>query len=63
MQPVWRADRPQKGRLREFYQYDADVIGSKSLLCELELIQLYDEVFTNLGLQDFLPLKLIIGRF
>ena len=53
MQPVWRADRPQKGRFREFYQCDADVIGSKSLLCELELIQLYDEVFTNLGLQDF----------
>ena len=50
MQPVWRADRPQKGRFREFYQCDADVVGSTSLLQEVELIQLYDSVFTSLGL-------------
>lgn len=50
IQPVWRADRPQKGRYREFYQCDADVIGSNSLLNEVELIMLIDEVFTKLGL-------------
>ncbi len=50
IQPVWRADRPQKGRYREFYQCDADVIGSTSLLNEVELVQLFDEVFTALGL-------------
>lgn len=50
IQPVWRADRPQKGRFREFFQCDADVVGSKSLLQEVELIQLYDAVFTDLGL-------------
>ncbi len=50
VQPVWRADRPQKGRYREFYQCDADVIGSNSLLNEVELVQLLDEVFTRLGL-------------
>ncbi len=50
MQPVWRADRPQKGRFREFYQCDADVVGSKGLWQEVELIQVYDEVFTRLGL-------------
>ena len=50
MQPVWRADRPQKGRYREFYQCDADVVGSRSLWQEVELVQLYDEVFTRLGL-------------
>ena len=50
MQPVWRADRPQKGRFREFYQCDADVVGSDSLWQEVELIQLYDASFTNLGL-------------
>lgn len=48
MQPVWRADRPQKGRFREFYQCDADVVGSDSLLQEVELIALYDSVFTDL---------------
>jgi len=48
IQPVWRADRPQKGRYREFYQCDADVIGSDSLLNEIELIQIIDEVFTKL---------------
>ena len=51
IQPVWRADRPQKGRFREFYQCDADVVGSKSLWQEVELIQLYDAVFTDLGLK------------
>lgn len=50
MQPVWRADRPQKGRFREFYQCDADVVGSKSLWREVELVQLYDEVFSSLGI-------------
>lgn len=50
IQPVWRADRPQKGRYREFYQCDADVIGSDSLLNEVELIQIIDEVFTKLGI-------------
>ena len=50
IQPVWRADRPQKGRFREFYQCDADVVGSKSLWQEVELVQLYDSVFAELGL-------------
>lgn len=50
IQPVWRADRPQKGRFREFYQCDADVVGSTSLWQEVELVQLYDAVFTTLGL-------------
>jgi histidyl-tRNA synthetase len=50
VQPVWRADRPQKGRFREFFQCDADVVGSKSLWQEVEFIQLYDTVFTQLGL-------------
>ncbi|MFL1895472.1 histidine--tRNA ligase [Aquimarina sp. 2-A2] len=50
IQPVWRADRPQKGRFREFYQCDADVVGSNSLLQEVEFIQLYDRVFRQLGL-------------
>lgn len=50
IQPVWRADRPQKGRFREFYQCDADVVGSNSLWQEVEFIQLYDTVFTQLGL-------------
>lgn len=49
IQPVWRADRPQKGRFREFYQCDADVVGSRSLWQEVELVLLYDEVFTRLG--------------
>ena len=53
IQPVWRADRPQKGRYREFYQCDVDVVGSNSLLNEVELIQIFDEVLTNLGLPDF----------
>lgn len=50
IQPVWRADRPQKGRFREFFQCDADVVGSDSLLQEVELIQLYDAVFSELKL-------------
>lgn len=50
IQPVWRADRPQKGRFREFFQCDADVVGSTSLWQEVELVQLYDNVFTTLGL-------------
>ena len=53
IQNVWRADRPQKGRYREFYQCDADIIGTKSLISELELIQLYDDVFDALKLDDF----------
>ena len=51
IQPVWRADRPQKGRYREFFQCDSDVIGSESLLNEVELIQIMDEVFTKLDIQ------------
>lgn len=53
VQPVWRADRPQKGRYREFYQCDADVVGSDSLLNEAEFIMIYDEALSNLGLKDF----------
>jgi histidyl-tRNA synthetase len=53
LQPVWRADRPQKGRYREFYQCDADVVGSHSLLNEVELILIYHQVFINLGLKDY----------
>ena len=51
IQPVWRADRPQKGRYREFYQCDADVVGSKSLWQEVEFVQLYDDVFSALKLE------------
>jgi len=51
IQPVWRADRPQKGRFREFYQCDADVVGSNSLWQEVEFVQLYDAVFTALNLK------------
>lgn len=51
MQPVWRADRPQKGRFREFYQCDADVVGSNSLWQEVEFVQLYDAVFSKLKLE------------
>jgi len=51
IQPVWRADRPQKGRYREFYQCDADVVGSDSLLNEVELVQIIDTVFTKLGVR------------
>lgn len=51
IQPVWRADRPQKGRYREFYQCDADVVGSDSLLNEVELVQIIDEVFSRFGIR------------
>src|SRR5690606_35881813 len=51
IQPVWRADRPQKGRFREFYQCDADVVGADSLLQEVEFVLLYDAVFAELGLK------------
>ena len=57
IQPVWHADRPQKGRFREFFQCDADVVGSDSLLQEVELVQLYDAVFTDLKL-DGVTIKL-----
>ena len=53
VQPVWRADRPQKGRYREFYQCDADVVGSDSLLNEAEFVLIYDEALSALGLDDF----------
>ncbi|MEO1254164.1 MAG: histidine--tRNA ligase, partial [Bacteroidota bacterium] len=53
IQPVWRADRPQKGRYREFYQCDADIIGSKSIWNEVELTLLFHDVFNDLGLQDY----------
>lgn len=51
IQPVWRADRPQKGRYREFYQCDVDVVGSNSLINELELVQIVDDVFSKLGVR------------
>ena len=53
IQPVWRADRPQRGRYREFYQCDADVVGTKSLLCEAEIILMINEVFAQLRIEDF----------
>ena len=53
IQPVWRADRPQKGRYREFYQCDADVVGTDSLLCEAEIIGMIRQVFTKLGLTQY----------
>lgn len=53
IQPVWRADRPQKGRYREFYQCDADIVGSDSLLNEMELLSLYDQVFFALGMRKY----------
>jgi histidyl-tRNA synthetase len=53
IQPVWRADRPQKGRYREFYQCDADVVGTNSLVCEVEIILMIKEVFKNLGITDY----------
>ena len=57
IQPVWRADRPQKGRYREFYQCDADVVGSDSLLNEVELLQMIDEVFRRLKISIILKLN------
>ncbi|NIA09605.1 MAG: histidine--tRNA ligase, partial [Nitrospiraceae bacterium] len=64
MQPVWRADRPQKGRYREFYQCDVDVIGSNSLLNEVDLIRMIDEVFKRLNIKVIIKLnnrKLLSG--
>ena len=64
IQPVWRADRPQKGRYREFYQCDADVVGSNSLVNELELLQIIDEVFYKFGLPVTIKLnnrKVLLG--
>lgn len=57
IQPVWRADRPQKGRYREFYQCDADIVGTTSLLCEVELLQMVDEVFKRLGISVAIKLN------
>ena len=57
IQPVWRADRPQKGRYREFYQCDVDAIGSKSQLCELELVQIVDKVFEKLGINVLIKIN------
>ncbi|MBP3482383.1 MAG: histidine--tRNA ligase [Alistipes sp.] len=57
IQPVWRADRPQKGRYREFYQCDVDVIGSRSLLNEFELVQIVDGVFSKLGIRVVLKMN------
>lgn len=57
IQPVWRADRPQKGRYREFYQCDADIVGSDSLLNEVELLYMIDEVFARLGIRITIKLN------
>ena len=57
IQPVWRADRPQKGRYREFYQCDADVIGTRSLLCETELVMMVEQVFGQLGINVILKVN------
>lgn len=57
IQPVWRADRPQKGRYREFYQCDADVVGSDSLINEVELLQIIDEVFARLNIRVAIKLN------
>ncbi len=57
VQPVWRADRPQRGRYREFFQCDVDVIGSNSLLNEVELIQIIDDVFTGLNIKAVVKLN------
>jgi histidyl-tRNA synthetase len=53
MQPVWRGDNPQKGRYREFYQCDADVVGTDSLICEAEIVAMIQEVFQNLGIKEY----------
>ena len=57
IQPVWRADRPQKGRYREFYQCDVDVIGTRSLLCEVELVEIVERVFKSLGIRVALKMN------
>ena len=64
IQPVWRADRPQKGRYREFYQCDVDVIGTRSLLCEVELVEIVERVFKALGIRVALKMnnrKILFG--
>jgi histidyl-tRNA synthetase len=64
IQPVWRADRPQKGRYREFYQCDVDVVGSDSLMYEAELVKIYDEVFHKLNLKSIIKInnrKILFG--
>lgn len=64
IQPVWRADRPQKGRYREFYQCDVDVVGTTSLLCEVELVQIVQDVFAALGARVALKInnrKILFG--
>ena len=64
IQPVWRADRPQKGRYREFYQCDVDVIGTRSLLCEVELVEIVERVFKVLGIRVSLKMnnrKILFG--
>lgn len=64
IQPVWRADRPQKGRYREFYQCDVDVVGSDSLMYEAELVKIYDEVFHKLNLKSVIKVnnrKILFG--
>ena len=64
VQPVWRADRPQKGRYREFYQCDVDVIGTRSLLCEVELVEIVERVFKALGIRVALKMnnrKILFG--
>src|SRR5690606_6660856 len=53
IQPVWRADRPQKGRYQEFYQCDADAVGSDSLYLEVDFIQIFDKVLSKLNIQNF----------
>ena len=57
MQPVWRADRPQKGRYREFWQFDGDIVGSDSLLNEVELMQIVDTVFTRFGVRVLIKIN------
>jgi histidyl-tRNA synthetase len=64
IQPVWRADKPQKGRYREFFQCDVDVIGSKSLLNEVELVQIIDDVFSRLKINSVIKInnrKVLLG--
>src|SRR5690606_9636108 len=64
IQPVWRADRPQRGRYREFFQCDVDVIGSDSLLYEVELTQIYDEAFARIGVPVIIKInnrKILFG--
>ena len=60
IQPVWRADRPQKGRYREFYQCDADIVGADSLINEMELIEVLDEVFDKLNIKVAIKIRLSV---